>query len=136
MESQKYENLLNLALETPMEEREKSQNLNVGYEEENNSWDLIVKYNGDLRQALNNISGDILVSELLGGYAVLNVPAQYMDALSGLMEIEFVEKPKRLYFAMNQVRSISCVNPVQSQPFNLSGEGVCFALIDSGDSVK
>ncbi len=132
MASQKYENLLNLALETPEEERQKSQNLNVGYEESNNSWDLIVKYNGDLRMALSEISSDILVSELLGGYAVLNVPAQYMDQLSSLREIEFVEKPKRLYFALNQVRSISCVNPVQSPPFNLSGEGVCFALIDSG----
>lgn len=132
MATQKYENLLNLALETPLEEREKSENLNVGYEEESNRWDLIVKYNGDISAALMEISGDILVSELLGGYAVINVPDRYMEQLSSLNEIEFVEKPKRLFFALNQVRSISCVNPVQIPPYNLSGRGVCFALIDSG----
>ena len=48
METQKYENMLNLALQTPPDERKKSQNLNVGYEEADNSWDLIVKYNGNL----------------------------------------------------------------------------------------
>ena len=72
MESQKYENMLNLALQTPPDERKKSQNLNVGYEEADNSWDLIVKYNGNLTAALMNVSEQIKVSELLGGFAVLN----------------------------------------------------------------
>lgn len=132
METQKYENMLNLALQTPPDERKKSQNLNVGYEEADNSWDLIVKYNGNLTAALMNVSEQIKVSELLGGFAVLNVPERYMDIISSIPEIEFVEKPKRLYFALNQVRSISCVNPLLNPPYNLSGEGVCFALIDSG----
>ncbi len=48
MASQKIENLLNLALEaTPLERRE-SLNLNVGYEEARNAWEVIVRYQGDI----------------------------------------------------------------------------------------
>jgi hypothetical protein len=41
---QKLENILNLALETPEEEREQTESLNVGYSAESRSWELIVKY--------------------------------------------------------------------------------------------
>ena len=41
MESQKIENLLNLALEATPEEREKSLELDVGYDREEKEWDLI-----------------------------------------------------------------------------------------------
>ena len=44
MPDQKLENLLNLALDVPEEEREKSMDLDVGYNREANTWDLIVKY--------------------------------------------------------------------------------------------
>ena len=43
MENEKIENLLNLALDATKEEREKSLNLEVGYEPEENTWELIVK---------------------------------------------------------------------------------------------
>ena len=39
---QKLENILNLALETPEEEREQTESLNVGYSAESRSWELIV----------------------------------------------------------------------------------------------
>lgn len=39
---QKLENILNLALETPEEEREQTESLNVGYSAEIRSWELIV----------------------------------------------------------------------------------------------
>ena len=45
---QKLENILNLALETPEEEREQTESLNVGYSAESRSWELIVKYHGSL----------------------------------------------------------------------------------------
>lgn len=48
MNSQKLENLLNLALDATEEEREKSLNLNVGYHPIDREWDLIIKYSGDL----------------------------------------------------------------------------------------
>ena len=48
MENQKRENLLNLALDATEEERLKSVNLNVGYDPEEKTWELIVRYNGSL----------------------------------------------------------------------------------------
>ena len=44
MASEKFENLLNLALDATEREREKSLNLGVGYEPEEERWELIVKY--------------------------------------------------------------------------------------------
>ena len=48
MDNPKFENLLNLALDATVSEREKSIQLGVGYEPEENSWELIVKYSGSL----------------------------------------------------------------------------------------
>ena len=44
MNSQKVDNLLDLALDSTTEEREKSLNLNVGYNSESHLWDVVVKY--------------------------------------------------------------------------------------------
>ena len=52
---EKMENLLSLALETPLEERKKTLDLNVGYEEGNDTWEVIVKYNGSLYQLENGL---------------------------------------------------------------------------------
>ena len=46
--SQKLENLLNLALDADQGERERSEELDVGYDKEENVWELIVKYSGTL----------------------------------------------------------------------------------------
>ena len=48
MNSQKKENILNLALDTPESERRKTDELDVGYDEDNNTWTLIVRYTGSL----------------------------------------------------------------------------------------
>ena len=44
------ENLLNLSLSVSREELEKSPELNAGYFEESDSFELIVKFNGDILQ--------------------------------------------------------------------------------------
>ena len=49
MNSQKVDNLLDLALDSTTEEREKSLNLNVGYNSESHLWDVVVKYTGNIR---------------------------------------------------------------------------------------
>ncbi len=127
--NQTLENILNLALETPEEERIQTENLNVGYEEETRSWELIVKYNGSLA---NLESLGIRVEELIAGYAILLVPENQVEQISGLPQIEYVEKPKRLFFAVAEGIRSSCILPVtQRAPF-LSGEGVLVAVLDSG----
>ena len=49
MPSQKLENLLNLALAATTGEKEKSQELAVGFSPETRTWELIVKYHGALK---------------------------------------------------------------------------------------
>lgn len=46
MSDQKVDNLLNLSMDATPKEREKSENLNVGYDPETRRWDVIVKYSG------------------------------------------------------------------------------------------
>ncbi len=129
MSDQKIENLLNLALEATPEEREKSLNLDVGYNPLENRWDIIVKYNGSLRdlEAIN-----ISVVELYNEYAILSVPESLIESLAGLPQIEFIEKPKMLFFAVREGRGASCINYVQTGELSLSGREVLVAVIDSG----
>ena len=56
--SQKAENLLNLALDATSEEREKSLELEVGYQPLDQEWDLIIKYSGNL-EAVREIASSV-----------------------------------------------------------------------------
>lgn len=129
MENQKLENLLNLALDATDEEREKSQNLDVGYEAEGKIWELIVRYSGSLEEIYAlGIRGE----ELLGGYAILWVPQELIPAVSRFSQIEYIEKPKRLFFSVYQGRAASCLSYLQEGGMNLTGEGVLVGILDSG----
>ena len=131
MANQKAENLLNLALETPLREREQSGNLNVGYSEQENTWEFIVKYNGSLATIQEEFP-QVVVEELIAGYGILTVPESQVEQVLSRREIEYVEIPKRLYFADFQARSASCILEVTQGYPNLTGEGVVVAVIDSG----
>lgn len=133
--NQKIENVLALALQTPEPVREKSLNLNVGFTEETRTWELIVKYNGNLSKAVSGLpvtAEELIVEELIAGYGLLTVPEDLVDTVSRLPQIEYVEKPKRLFFSMADGKEVSCVLPVtKRQPF-LNGKGILLAVIDSG----
>lgn len=131
MDSQKNENLLNLALDTPEPEREKSLELNVGFDTIEKTWEVIVKYHGSL-QELTRIG--IIVEELIAGYAILTVPESEMDVLAVTEQIEYVEKPKRLFFSDLAGNSASCYTPGSQLYGQLTGRGVLVAVIDSGIS--
>lgn len=132
MENQKLENLLNLALSASAEEREKSESLNVGYNQNERTWELIVKYSGSL-EGLREVG--IRVEEMQNEYAILTVPESDIEAVSSLPQIEYIEKPKRLFFAINQAKAASCVNLLQQGNNSLTGKGVLVAVIDSGERV-
>lgn len=129
MGSQKLENLLNLALDSNEDEREKSLNLNVGYDPIDRDWDLIIKYSGSLDSVRNLASR---VTELLNEYAIIRIAESRIDILSGIPEVEYVEKPKRLFFQAAEGRRVSCINAVQDARLSLFGQGILVAIIDSG----
>ena len=127
--SQKSENLLNLALEATEEERLKSMELEVGFHPIERQWDLIVKYSGSLSE-VRDIA--VSVTELMNGYAILTVAEGQIENLARFPEIEFIEKPKRLFFEVEDARRVSCIDAAQRPPFSLSGRGVLVGIIDSG----
>ena len=129
MTSQKLENLLNLALDSSEDEREKSLNLNVGYDPIDREWDLIIKYSGSL-DSVRNIASR--VTELLNEYAIVRVAESRIDVLSEIPEVEYIEKPKRLFFQAAEGRRVSCINTVQDARLSLLGQGILIAVIDSG----
>lgn len=129
MENQKIENMLNLALSATEEEREKSLELSVGYDETEREWDLIVKYSGSLEPLRQQ---GIRVVELLNEFAILTVPENRIGQIATLTEIEYIEKPKRLFFETIYGKRVSCITSVQeARPF-LFGNGILVAVIDSG----
>lgn len=129
MADQKIDNLLNLAMEAASEERIKSKNLNVGYDPEKKLWDVIVKYSG----SQSGLAGEqIQAVPLLGGYAVVTLPESEIDNYSHREQIEFIEKPKQLYFETFQGKEASCILPLQNGVSGLTGRGVLVGIVDSG----
>ena len=132
MDSQKNENLLNLALNTPAIQREQSLELNVGYDAEEKTWEVIVKYHGSLQELAER---RIVVEELIAGYAILTVPESEMPVLAMTEQIEYVEKPKRLFFTDMEGNTAACFAPGSMLSRQLTGRGVLVAVIDSGERV-
>lgn len=129
MENQKAEALLNLAADATTEELKKAEELSVGYDEGKGIWEIIIKYSGTLEETKKLAEA---VVELQGGFAVVTVKKTNLEALLNLPEIEYAEKPKSLYFEVEEGRRVSCINTVQDAPLSLSGKGVLVAIVDSG----
>lgn len=166
MENEKIENLLNLALDATEEEREKSLELDVGYDSEARTWEVIVKFGGTteeltaiLQENFPKQYGSIRLTNLRNEYAILLLPGTLVEAVAALPQIEYMEKPKRLFFAVNNGKRASCISQLQvgvttadggtaipggagtppgggtdvlTGRDNLTGRNVIVAIIDSG----
>ena len=112
------------------QERAKSENLNVGYDSSERLWDVIVKYSGPE----SRLGGEgIQVVPLLGGYAVVTLPESEIKAYSAREQIEFIEKPKRLYFETFQgKRSELHYAGSGREIMVLTGKGVLVGIVDAG----
>lgn len=129
MADQKIENLLNLALSASEEEREKSLELDVGYYPVARTWEVIIKYSGTLGR-VREIAESVV--ELSNEFAIVTVREDRLEALAGIEAVEYIEKPKRLFFQVENGRRVSCMTSVQIRPPKLYGTGVLVAIIDSG----
>ncbi len=131
MNDQKLENLLNLALDSTTEERMRSENLGTGYDMADQAWEVIIKYTenlDDVRQIAEE------VTELFGGFAVVRIKEDALTFLTDIPQVTYVEKPKAVYFALQEAKAASCLTGVQGGADGLSGAGVLFACVDSGVS--
>ena len=130
MDSGKIENQLNLALNVPEVTRERTLSLGVGFQPVTKTWELIVKFSGSLNRVREELN--ISVAELTNEYAIIIIPEDLIGRLAQYEEIVFIEKPKLLFYEVDQGRAASCINPLQTANYNLYGEGVLVAMIDSG----
>lgn len=129
MDSQKIENILNLSLDSSMEEREKSNVLNVGYDEEEKTWEIIVKYQGEIMSLSNE---KVQIEILINGYAIVTLPESMLDIFVKSPIIEYIEKPKNLIYGIYEAKRVSGIIPATLGENGLSGKGVLVAVIDSG----
>lgn len=128
MDSQKLENLLNLSLSVSKEEREESPLLREGFDLLSNTWEIIIKYQGDIERYETDL---IKIEPLIAGYAIVTLPDALLEEFVVLPEIEYVEKPKPFYFQDITALRESCISTVtEREPF-LTGKGVLVAVLDS-----
>ena len=128
MDSQKIENLFNLSLSVDVAEREQSALLREGFDLFNNTWEIIIKYQGNIERYETDL---IQIEPLIAGYAIVTLPDALLDDFVALPEIEYVEKPKPFYFQDMTAQRESCISAVtNAEPF-LTGRGVLVAILDS-----
>lgn len=130
MNEAKVDAELQLALSLNNAERSRSLDLDVGYDEEDRSWELIIKYSGDIRPIAEELGMEI--TPLLNEYAIVRIPENRIGRLSEYAQIEYIEKPKALLLSQMEGIASSCVNPVRLPPLSLYGTGALIAVIDSG----
>ncbi len=92
--------------------------------------EIIVKYNGSLDEVARELNADIEILD--ENYAIITLPSNEVEALYQFKEIEYVELPKRLSYALSEELSSSCITEAFRNEYDLSGEGVLVAVIDSG----
>lgn len=148
MNNAKIENLLNLALNADSHEREKSLQLDIGYSAINQTWEVIIRYVRDGIEQLTALlikSGyETLISQitiLSNTYAILRLPESLINEAANLEGIIYMEKPKRLFFAVDTGKRASCITRLQLENLpittsirndSLSGKNCIVAIIDSG----
>ncbi len=130
MNSAKLDNQLNLALQTSIDTREKTNSLDTGFDLNTNIWELIIRYTGNVEPIIISLGGKI--TKLLQGYAIVWLNENAISKLTDYEEIEYIEKPYPLIFTVSNGKYTSCIQEVQQGTTRLNGNGVLIAIIDSG----
>lgn len=128
---------LNLALNTDYINRQKSIDLNVGYNVENNTWELIIKYIGNISEL--SMKYDFSYVELLENFAIIIIGSEKINELILDRDIVFVEKPKKIFDQQQILTGYnnSCLDLSGYEGIdNLTGKGILVAVIDSGVDYK
>ena len=129
-QDEKFENQLNLALDLSEEEREKSEDLDAGYDKETNQWEVIFRYSGTLDTIKR--SETTVIEPLSMGYAIAYIKENELDTFSRNEQVIFIEKPKNLLLNRQPSIAASCMLSVRNPPLSLTGRGVFVAVIDTG----
>lgn len=132
---------MRLALGTDYETRTKALDLNSGYAAYQSSWEIIVKYIGDLNKVAKKL--DFTYIELMNYYAIIHIRESAITALSYYPEILYMDKPKQMYLEQITAKmgcTQSCMRVTHKDSSGnqsyLTGKGVLVAILDSGIDYK
>ena len=128
--NQKLENILNVSLDATEDELRKADSLSTGYNWRDNTWEIIVKYSGSLESIRNRYN--VYIKELLNYYAIIVADKATIELISQEDVIDYVEKPKSLYYQIERTKTAACVGSVRADGNILSGKGVIVGVIDTG----
>ncbi|MGN0395931.1 MAG: S8 family peptidase [Coprococcus sp.] len=121
---------LTLALNTEAEPANFSEELFVGFNPENNIWQLLIRYAKDISDLAEKYNISIIY--LLGGYAIISIDSKYIEAFAKDPRILYVDKPKYIANQVSYAEYASCITSEIKNKMGLSGEGVIVGVIDSG----
>lgn len=132
--NQKLENLLNVSFSASKEELDKSDSLSTGYNWRDNTWEIIVKYSGSLDTIRSKYN--VYIKELINNYAIMVTDKNTVEQISREDVIDYIEKPKTLYFQLESAKAAACARNVRV-PYSynntyLTGKNVIVAVIDTG----
>lgn len=136
-----FENVLNVSLNVPEEERMRSEILSTGYSPVENTWELVVRYSVFPQKFLQD-HPQVEAYPLTGNYILMRVPETLLSELADTQGVIYIEIPKRLYMGgWKRSFSASSVDSVQVSGIpllrerlgiNLTGRGVLVGIADSG----
>ena len=129
--NQKIETLFRAALNATPEEREKSNDLSIGFDAENETWEVIVKHTGNLT-SLQEKYPQVQLVELLNNYGILRLPESLIDIIVSENVITYMEKPKQVFYEITEGTRASCITTTQTRIPELTGRGTIVCVIDSG----
>ena len=122
---------LGLALSLPLDEREKSEELSLGYDPVAKKWELVVQYIGSLEAVVEELN--LSVVYLFGDYAIIQVEEEKVMRLLRYPEVAYVEKPRLLQIEQQaEGVAASCIPSVRREPYGLTGAGTLICIADSG----
>ena len=116
---EKLDSEFRFALDLSEREREQSSTLNTGFDEATATWRVIVRYYGDLYEVERQLPG-VQVIPLYHQYGIVRVPQEQLEALAAIPQIQYMEKPKEVYFSLEAGRSASCIKDRKSTRLNSS----------------
>ncbi len=101
------------------------------YRSDGSITEIIVKYTGDLANAVTELGG---TTEILSeDFAIVTLPTSQIDALYRLHQTEYLEIPKRLYFMRFPTQRNACIyDNLTFGGAELDGSGALIGIIDSG----
>lgn len=138
MSDVKADTSLQIALDAIQDGMDTDTEILYGYNPEEQSFRVIIKYNGDIKK-IEEWYPDTKVVELFNQYAIVTTKVDYLTEISQMPEVEYMEKPKKLYYNLDFSREISCISKVQNADLQsigsrtgLNGNGVYVGIVDSG----